>query len=505
MNGLAKDLKSGIIVSLVALPLCLGIALASGAPLLSGLIAGIVGGIVVGAISDSSLSVSGPAAGLTIIIIQGIQEVGSFQLFLPAIVLAGMIQLFLGFYKAGAFSEYIPLSVIEGMMASIGILLILKQIPFVVGHESYQDLLGVFKEPIKHFHHIGAIIIGLLCITIYSVARRFSLINHTIFKYFPFPLFIIALASLLAFAFKDTLLNLPSGDFVRISEFLKIYHPEGFFSEIRFSNIFQFNILKYGFIIAIVASIESLLSIEAADKLDKKKRNTNKNRELKAQGFGNIISGLLGGLPITSVIVRSSANAQSGAVSKKSTIIHGLLLLMFITLLPSLIEKAPLSALAAILIFTGYNLANPKLFINMYHHGIEQFAPFMITILGILLSDLLKGVALGFISSIFFVLKDHYHLQNKLITKDIDDTSGFHTITFGSHLTFINKKTITRVLNSIDSNSTCYLDFSNTHFIDFETKKLIFDLTTEGIKRGFTFETIKNDFLNLKISEKNND
>lgn len=497
----AKDIKSGLIVSLVALPLCLGISIASGAPMLSGLIAGIVGGIIVGLGSNSSLSVSGPAAGLTIIIVQGIQEVGSFQLLLPAIVLAGMIQIILGYFKAGEFTEYIPHSVIEGMMASIGLLLITKQIPFLIGHTNYDDLWGILKEPEKHYRHIGAILIGISSMCFYFIARRYSLINRSIFKNFPFPLFIITVASLLAYSFKGTLLELPSFDYVRISEFLKSYHPEGFYTELRFSNLFNPIIIKFALIISIVASIESLLSIEASDNLDPKKNITDKNRELKAQGFGNTLSGLLGGLPITSVVVRTSVNAQSGADSKKSTIFHGLYLLIFITLAPNLIEKFPLSALAAILIFTGYNLAHPRLFKDIFSNGIEQFAPFIITILGVLFSDLLRGVALGFISSIFFALKDHYHLQNKLLTMTIDETSGISIVSFGPHLTFINKKNIKRVLNSIAPNSKCILDFSKTHFIDFETKELILHLLKERNHQDIEFEVSQNQFISLDITQ----
>ena len=498
MGEISKDIRSGIIVSLVALPLCLGIALACGTPVLSGVIAGIIGGVVVGFISNSPLSVSGPAAGLTIIIISGIQEIGSFQLLLPAIVLAGIIQVLLGYYKAGELTEYIPLSVIEGMMASIGLLLILKQIPFVVGHNSYDDLMGMFQEPAKHYGHIGAIIIGLFSVLIYTLAKRYSIINRSFFKFFPFPLFIIVIASFLAYDFQNTILELPSGDYVRISEFLKSYHPEGFFSEFSFSNIFHFNILKFAVIIAIVASVESLLSIEACDKVDTLRRVTDKNRELKAQGFGNICSGLLGGLPVTAVVVRTSANIQAGATSKRSTIIHGFILLMFVTVAPGLIEKIPLSALAAILIFTGYNLARPKLFKTMFSHGPEQFIPFIITICGVLFSDLLKGVALGAITSIFFALKDHYRLQNKLTTKTTNEESGFHTITFGSHLTFINKKMIKEVMISIDSNSTCVLDFSKTHTVDFETRKLLVSLSKEGAKRGIVFEITANEFIKME-------
>lgn len=494
-SNVFTNIKSGIIVSLVALPLCLGIAITSGAPVLSGLIAGVIGGIFVGILSDSPLSVCGPAAGLSMIILTGIGEAGSFQNFLPAIVFAGVIQFFIGKFKAGVFSEYIPLSVIEGMMVSIGILIMFKQIPYVIGHKSYDDLYNIFIAPREHIRHLGAVIIGLASIILYISLRKFKLINHSFFKVIPFPLFLITLASVIALIFRHTNLELPEDDYVHIKEFIKSYHPEGFFSELTLSNIFSVVVFKYSIILAIVASIESLLSIQAADKLDHQKRKTDKNRELKVQGIGNIISGLLGGLPITSVVVRSSANAQAGATTKVSTITHGFILLLAITLFPTLIENAPISALAAILIFTGFNLSHPKIFKQMYSHGSEQFIPFISTIAGVLLLDLLKGVAIGAIISILFALRDHYHIQNKLISlKDHENEEG-KVITFGHHLTFIDKKGIIDILQSIEPNSKCELNFQKTHHIDYEAKDIILQFINDAPKKDIRISINPKNFI----------
>jgi MFS superfamily sulfate permease-like transporter len=393
---LTQDLKSGLIVSLIALPLCLGISIASGAPLLTGIIAGIVGGIVVGLISDSPLSVSGPAAGLSVIIYFGIQEVGGFAAFIPAIILAGLLQIVFGQLKFGKFTSFIPHSVIEGMLASIGILIIIKQIPLLLGLTNYSEVQNLMLGQ-NVGSSMGALAIGLGCLFSFIIFRITRIKTWRVFRIIPFPLFLVIFSALIAHFLIQTDFALLSRDFVQIARALKSLHFADHFTALREATWFSPLILKHAAVLAIVASIETLLCIEASIKLDPLKRGTNKDRELLAQGIGNFTSGLMGGLPVTSVIVRTSANLEAGATSKWSTVFHGTILLIGLLLFPNLIDMIPVAVLGAILIFTGYNLAAPQKFIQSFKQGLLEFIPFFATILGVVMLDLLKGVILGLV------------------------------------------------------------------------------------------------------------
>ena len=407
LKNLGTDLPASIVVFLVALPLCLGIALGSGAPLFSGIIAGMVGGIIIGSLSGSQLSVSGPAAGLTAIVFAAITKLQVYEAFLLAVVLAGIIQMILGFLKAGILGDYVPNSVIKGMLAAIGIILILKQLPHFVGYDkdyegdesfSQGDDENTFSAIFNSFDAItpAALIIGVISIIILIIWETKFFKSNKVLSLIPGPLVVVLLGVLLNYIFninenyfhwgdrKVNLVTLPIAE--NASMFVS------FFTFPDFSHIKNPQVWISGLTIAIVASLETLLGIEAVDKLDPLKRVTPTNRELKAQGVGNMVSGLLGGLPLTSVVVRSSANVMAGAKTKISTITHGFLLLVSVYFIPDILNTIPLSALAAILIFTGYKLAKVGLFKDFYRKGIDQFVPFVVTVLAILLTDLLIGI-----------------------------------------------------------------------------------------------------------------
>ena len=404
-----QDLKSGLIVSLIALPLCLGISLASGAPLLAGVIAGIIGGIVVGIISDSPLSVSGPAAGLSVIIYFGIQEVGGFAAFAPAIILAGVLQVIFGQLKFGKLTALIPHSVIEGMLASIGILIIIKQIPLLLGVTNYPEVQTLLSGQ-SVGSSMGALAIGLGCLIAFIIFRVTTIKSWRVFKLIPFPLVLVVLSAVIARFIMQTDFALLSRDFVQVAGALKSLSFADHFQGLRDATWFSPLILKHAAVLAIVASIETLLCIEASIKMDPFKRGTNKDHELLAQGIGNFTSGLMGGLPVTSVIVRTSANLEAGAASKWSTVFHGTILLIGLLLAPELMDMIPLAVLGAILVFTGYNLAAPQKFIQSFKHGLLDFIPFVTTILGVVMLDLLKGVILGLVVALI--------LQKVLKAKD---------------------------------------------------------------------------------------
>lgn len=391
------DLKAGLIVSLVALPLCLGIALASGAPLISGIIAGIIGGIVVGSLSNSNVSVSGPAAGLAVIVLGAIQDLGSFPIFLTAVVLAGVVQIVLGLLKLGVYARKIYHSVIEGMLASIGILIIIKQLPYAAGVVNFSGYNSI--QWTADYFNLGALTIGLACILLMIIYNTTALKKFFLFKWVPFSICLVVTASVAAFLFKDTSLALLPKQFVNIGVAGQGVSMGHILQYPDFSQILSLHVLKYGFIIAAVASIETLLCIEASDKIDPLKRSSDTNRELKAQGVGNILSGFIGGLPITSVIVRTSVNIQSGSKTKFSAIVHGFVLLAGLLLFPQLITQIPLVVLACILLNAGYNLANPKLISSMLKKSFHNFIPFFITIAVVVAKDLLIGVIIGQITA----------------------------------------------------------------------------------------------------------
>jgi carbonic anhydrase len=483
-KNLQKDLSAGIVVFLVALPLCLGIALASGAPFFSGLIAGIIGGIVIGILSNSPLSVSGPAAGLAALVLSSIQKLGAFDIFLLAVVLAGAFQLLLGILRAGSISNYFPSSVIKGMLTAIGIIIILKQIPHAFGYdEDYEGDLSFiqmngensFSTFINSFQHVhvGATILALLSLTILFLWEK-SWIKNKI-GFLPGGLVAVLLSvsineifiqssSSLAIMGKH-LVTVPMAN--NFQEFL------GFFTLPDFSQITNIEVWITAMTIAVIASLETLLSIEAIDKLDPHKRITPTNRELRAQGIGNMVSGLIGGLPITSVIVRSSANVNSGAQTKLSAIFHACLLLISVILIPNLINKIPLAALAAILLFTGYKLAKPALFKEMYNNGKYQWRPFIVTVIAtVFTQDLLQGVGIGLIVSIYSILKGNmkhaYYLQKEEIK-----TGDNIVIKLSDEVSFLNKAAIKQTLNHIPINSKVTIDASDSAYIDFDVLETI--------------------------------
>lgn len=485
-SNIGGDLASGLVVFFVAVPLCLGIALASGAPLFSGIVAGIVGGLVIGSISKSNLSVSGPAAGLTAIVLAAITDLGAFDIFLCVGIVAGVIQLILGFVKAGTIANYFPSNVIEGMLAGIGIIIILKQIPHAIGYdkdyegsESFADLFGnlgdnTFTILAQSFNYVtpGAVIIAVIGIALMITWDKVNFLKKI--KILPGPLAAVLAGVLLNEIFVQTgsalaireshLVNLPV-----VSDF------GGFVSQFArpdFNGFLDSRVWVYGFTIAVVASIETLLCIEATDRLDPQKRYTPTNRELKAQGIGNIVSGFLGGLPMTSVIVRSSANVNAGAKTKLSTISHGALLLISAAAIPFLLNKIPLAVLASILLVTGYKLTKPALYKKMWSAGFYQFIPFIVTIVAIVFTDLLKGVALGMIISVFFILREN--LKSPYFFKRTEHQAGdIVHIKLSQEVSFLNKAAIKQTLEHLPENGYVIIDASETVYIDHDVLELI--------------------------------
>lgn len=474
LRNAGSDIPSSIVVFLVALPLCLGIALGSGAPLFSGIIAGIVGGIVIGSLSGSQLSVSGPAAGLTAIVVAAIGKLQVFEAFLLAVVLAGFMQLILGFLKAGIIGDYVPNAVIKGMLAAIGLILILKQLPHFVGYDKDYEGDQAFSEGGNEntfsgiFHSLNAItpaacIIGAVSISILLLWETKFFKSKRIFTLVPGPLVVVIVGLLLNSAFtaylpafalqKERLVSLPVAG--NVSMFVS------FFTFPDFSHITNPQVWISGLTIAIVASLETLLGIEAVDKLDPLKRVTPPNRELKAQGVGNMVSGLLGGLPLTSVIIRSSANVMSGAKTKMSTITHGLLLLVSVFFIPKVLNLIPLSALAGILIFTGYKLARVSLFKQFYSKGWDQFVPFVVTIVAILLTDLLVGIMVGIAVGLFFMIRSNFK-SSVFIVNDHNK----YLVRLRKDVSFLNKPIVKQKLEEVPENSFIIIDATRADFID---------------------------------------
>ncbi|WP_269685159.1 SulP family inorganic anion transporter [Flavobacterium lacustre] len=481
--NLKSDFASGLVVFLVALPLCLGIAMASGAPLFSGIISGIIGGIVVGYLSKSHISVSGPAAGLTAIILTAITDLGAFDVFLTAVFIAGLIQLALGFIKAGSISNYFPTNVIEGMLAGIGIIIILKQLPHAFGYDSdfegdmafaQADGNNTFSTLFGVLNHIqlGSIIISFVSIAILIVWDKITFLKKL--KLVPGALVAVVIGVVLNEIFvvsgsslaimKEHLVSLPVP--TTLEEFKQIIVTP------NFSGITNPQVWIVGLTIAIVASIETLLCIEASDRMDVHKRYTDTNVELKAQGIGNIVSSLLGGLPMTSVVVRSSANNNAGAKSKMSTIIHGVLLLVSVLTIPFILNKIPLATLAAILILVGYKLAKPATFKHFWDNGKYQFIPFIVTLLAVVFLDLLKGVALGIIISIIFILRGNLKRAYSFRKEEYVDGDVIH-IDLAQEVSFLNKSAIKLTLNEIPENSRVIINAHDTVYIAHDILDLI--------------------------------
>jgi len=497
-----SDLPASVVVFFVALPLCLGIALASGAPLFSGLISGIIGGIVVGGLSGSKIGVSGPAAGLAAIVLTAISTLGGYENFLVAVVLGGVIQLVFGILKAGIIGYYFPSSVIKGMLTGIGTIIILKQIPHFFGYDAslegdfaFFQINGenTFSEIFKslNFIQIGSTLIGVLSLGILLLWDKVLSKKGKIFLIIQGPLVAVATGILFYIITKsnDTL-SIAKSHLVSVPIPEDISSFLGQFSFPNFSVITNPDVWIVAFTIALVASLETLLCVEATDKLDPNKNVTPTNRELLAQGFGNILSGLIGGLPITQVIVRSSANIQSGGKSKMSAIIHGLFLLISVVLIPTLLNKIPLSVLAAILLIVGYKLAKPALFKQMFDLGWKQFIPFTVTVFGIVFIDLLYGIGLGLLVGIVVILIKSY--QNSHFLHIEDKSNGKHKIkmTLAEEVTFFNKGAILKELDCLPIDTFLELDVRKTRYLDYDIIEILEDFAFKAKERSIDIKLI---------------
>lgn len=482
-NTLKRDIPASIVVFLVALPLCLGVALASGAPLLSGVISGIIGGIVVGFFSGSQTSVSGPAAGLAAVVLSSITQLGSFDLFLVAVLIAGFMQLAMGILKFGIIANYVPNNVIKGLLAAIGIILILKQIPHALGFDrdafedysfNQQDGKNTFTEIFEAINYFipGAVVISIISLIILFVWPKTSLKN---LKFLPASLFVVVLGVLLNILFthfipflaipNGHMVNIPAIDFNNLGTFLNIPKQD---------ELLNPTVWIVAFTVAIIASLETLLNLEAVDKLDTHKRESPPNRELMAQGVGNVFAGLLGGIPVTSVIVRSSVNIQSNNASKLSTILHGIFMLISVLAISQVLNLIPLASLAAILLITGYKLAQISLFKDMYKRGWAQFLPFIITILAIVFTDLLIGVIMGLLVSVFQILMSNF--RNPFVREeDTLHIGEVVRIELPNQVSFFNKASIKETLWGVPNDTKVIIDASNANYIDNDVLEIIDD------------------------------
>lgn len=506
---LGQDFPSSVVVALVAVPLCLGIALASGAPLFSGVIAGIVGGIVVGIASGSALGVSGPAAGLAVIVLMAIQELEAFNIFLMAVVLAGVFQMLFGFLKAGIVAYYFPSNVIKGMLAGIGVLIFLKQIPHAFGYDKDYEGSVTFQQPDGHntlselYYMFEAVNMGAIIITAISliilILWEQPFMKKPVFRILSGPLVVVILGIVMGSMFAgmegyaltpEQLVQIPVlnglGDFASLVTF-----PD-------FTAVTNPIVWKTGFVIALVASIETLLCAEATDKLDPKKRVTPMNRELKASGLGNLVSGLIGGLPVTQVIIRSSVNIQSGGQTKMAAILHGFILLIFALAIPAFLNMIPLASLAAILIMVGYKLAKPTLFKQIYTKGWSQFLPFLITIIGIVITDLLTGIAMGMVVSIFYILYNNYK-KPYFFYADKHEEDEPIVLELSENVSFLNKASILQTLNHIPENSKVIIDAHKNISIHPDVVEII-----EDFRENAKYKNIELEFINRDVSNTDN-
>lgn len=498
--NIKQDFPASLVVFLVALPLCLGVALASGAPLLSGLISGIIGGIVVGFLSQSHTSVSGPAAGLAAVVLSSIMQLGSFETFLLAVVIAGVLQVVMGIAKAGFIANYIPSNVIKGLLAAIGLILILKQIPHAFGIDKdvendftffQQDGENTFSEllSIVNYFSWGSVVIAILSMLVLIYWDKISIKS---IKIIPVSLFVVILGVVCNafFIYYFPSFAIETSHLVHIPKFDGV---QSLLTFPNFSGIANYQVWVVAFTIAIVASLETLLNLEAVENIDPHKRQASPNRELFAQGIGNILSGLIGGIPITSVIVRSSVNINAGAASKVSTILHGLFLLISLILLSPIINLIPLASLASILILTGYKLTKVSLFRDMYKKGLNQFIPFVVTILAIVFTDLLMGVLIGLAVSIFYLLKSNFK-NPFVLQKETLHIDEIVRMELPNQVSFLNKASIKDTLWSIPNDSKIIIDATNTDFIDSDILEIITDFKqTISKEKG-----IKLNILGLK-------
>lgn len=506
LKNIKHDLPAGLVVYLVALPLCLGVALASTGRadlLFSGIIAGVVGGIVVGFLSGSSLGVAGPAAGLVTIVLGAITTLGSFEGFLVAVVLAGLLQVIAGFLKAGVIGYYFPSSVIKGMLAAIGIILILKQIPHAFGFDA--DFMGdeSFDQKDGHntftelyyavkYNSTGAVIISAVSLALLILFDLKFMKKFGLFKFLPGALFVVVAGILINLLFAsyvpeyaltgNHVVNLPVAK--NANEFLS------FFTFPDFSLLTNPQVYVIAVTLALVASLETLLSVEATDKLDPEKRKTPPNRELRAQGIGNMISGMIGGLPVTQVIVRSSANVNSGGKSKMSTITHGSILLLSVMFIPQYLNLIPLSALAVILIMVGYKLSKPSLYISMIKLGWEQLIPFIVTVVAVVATDLLKGIGIGLVFAIFFVLRKNFKNSFRYFTETANGKQKI-TLRLSEEVTFLNKASISQALEDTPENTNLVIDGTRSKEIDYDVIERIDEFKKyDAGSRNIHFETI---------------
>ncbi len=498
-----NDIPASIVVFFVALPLCLGIALASGAPLFSGLIAGIIGGIVVGGLSGSKIGVSGPAAGLAAIVFTAISTMG-YQDFLVAVVIGGVIQLLFGVLRLGIIGYFFPSSVIKGMLSGIGIIIILKQIPHffgmdedpqgdlsflqVDGKNTITELLDALNALFSGNINMGATIIAIVSMAILLLWSSVLSKKGKIFKLVQGPLVAVAVGIIFYVLTKGSSLNLESNHLVSVPVPDSLDSFLGQFSFPNFAVIGQMNVWVTGFTIALVASLETLLCVEATDKLDPHKNITPTNRELFAQGTGNVLSGLIGGLPITQVIVRSSANIQSGGRSKMSAIIHGFLLLTSVIIIPNLLNKIPLSVLAAILFIVGFKLAKPSTFKTMFNLGWKQWLPFIVTILGIVLIDLLWGIGLGLAVGIIVILIKSFK-NSHFLHKESGEQSKMK-MTLAEEVTFFNKGAIMKELHALPENSYLELDVRKTKHLDYDIIEILEDFITTAREKNIDIKLV---------------
>lgn len=500
---LKYDLPAGLSVFLVALPLCLGIALASGAPLYAGLLSGIIGGLVVSVISGSQLAVSGPGAGLTTLVAASIFSLGDYKVFLLAVIVAGLFQLVLGLLKLGVIANYFPSSVIKGMLAAIGIILISKQIPLALGYDQPDFWTSGFTKLFSSEHFLGnlnrfnhqitrgAILITLISLSVLIILQQpFS----KKFKIIPAPLLAVVVAVVVNIIFT----NAASEFSLKQTQLVNI--PMNIFESISFPDLSKLfsttEIWKDGILIGILATLETLLCVEAIDKLDKRNRITPVNRELIAQGIGNMACGFLGAIPMTAVVVRGAANVDAGGRTKLSAFTHGLFLLIAVLLVPFLLNKIPYACLAAILLVTGYNLTKPKLYRNMWSLGWKQFFPFIITIIVILLTDLIIGVCIGLLISIYYIVQNNFKDDFK-ITKTIQLGIETQFIKLNSNVTFLNKVKLRKALDEVPEYSSLTIDGSECNFVDYDILEIISEFQNKAHNRHIELRLIKVERVNI--------
>ncbi len=499
-----NDLPASIVVFFVALPLCLGIAMASGAPLFSGIIAGVIGGVVVGILSGSPLGVSGPAAGLAVVVLDAMVSLGSWEVFLLALVLAGILQVVMGHLKLGIIGYYFPTSVIKGMLAGIGLVIIIKQIPQAVGYApevSFSLAQRDGASTVFAFEQLlasltpAAVISTIVSLSILLVWDIYLSERYKLFRFVQGPM-VAVLSGIILYKFlpvytpyafaADQLVRIP--EFSGVNDFLSNLSRPSFSLEVFMNG----RLYVVAVIIALVASLETLLCVEATDKLDPQRRTTPTNRELKAQGVGNIISGLVGGLPITQVIIRSSANISFGGKTKLSAILHGVFILICVLSIPRVLNLIPLSSLAAILFVVGYKLARPSLFKRMYSFGADQFVPFAVTVLGILITDMLSGIAIGLVVGVFFILRNNYK-NPYAFEKEENVEAGTYRMVLSEEVSFLNKGHILTYLNSIPDGAKVCIDARRSRYIDFDVREIIADFKRGAVERRIQVEFIGNE------------